>query len=55
MKVSPKNSTGRKVRLAILQGVCAAVLAVCILTIGYWTDGTYDISDDQKIHISGSS
>ena len=45
MKVPPKNSTGRKVRLAILQGVCAAVLAVCILTIGYWTDGTYDISE----------
>ena len=37
-------SFGRKALTAALQGACAGILAVCLLIVSYWLDGTYQIS-----------
>ena len=37
-------SISRKVFMAVLQGAFAGVLAVCLLIVSYWLDGTYQIS-----------
>lgn len=38
-------TSGMKAALVVLQCVCIGVLIVCILTLRYWTDGTYDLSE----------
>ncbi len=37
-------SIGLKVAMAILQGVCIGVIAAALMTINYWLDGTWQIS-----------
>ncbi len=37
-------STGLKVAIALLQGVCIGVIAAALITINYWLDGTWQIS-----------
>lgn len=37
-------STGLKVTIAILQGICIAVIVAALMTVNYWLDGTWQIS-----------
>lgn len=45
MKIDKGNySRGLKVSIALLQGVCVGVLAVCIMIVNFWLGGTFSFS-----------
>ncbi len=38
-------SLGLKAGIACLQALCVAIITVCTLTVGYWTDNTYNLAE----------
>lgn len=43
-KKQDSYSFGLKAAMAILQGVCVGIIVACLMTINYWLDGTWQIS-----------
>lgn len=42
---SRQYSMGLKTGIACLQALCVAIITVCTLTVGYWTDNTYNLEE----------